>query len=70
MNAANFAAMSDPQHNPQFARRWVPPPLRRERRPGQGAALEFIYDNGNNSATDDSQERPHAQAERAYVSRF
>jgi hypothetical protein len=48
MRAADFAAMSDPLNNPQFSRRWLPPPLKRERRPAQAPLPNGI---GNSSST-------------------
>lgn len=37
MNAADFAAMADPDRNPQFRRHWRPPDRqKRERGAGQG----------------------------------
>ena len=59
MNAADFAVMANPIRNPQFRRNWVsgPPDTdKRERRPGQGAALE-VKSNSNSAATLDEQVR-------------
>jgi len=43
MHPADFAAMSSPLRNPQLSRRWRPPPLKRERRPGRGGASELFH---------------------------
>lgn len=48
MSAAAYAAMSDPDRNWNFRRRWTGPP-NRKRRPGQGTAFEAQIINTNNT---------------------
>jgi hypothetical protein len=44
----SYYLQSDPVLNQQFRRRWTdPPPKKRERRSGQGAALTSILGNTN-----------------------
>jgi hypothetical protein len=47
----DYAAMSDPDKNPQFRRFWIDPPDpdKRKRRPGGGGASKD-FSNTNNSA--------------------
>jgi hypothetical protein len=67
VNAADFAAMSDPARNPQFSRQWLPPPLKRKRHPAANwAALEIFNSNSNNSEAHDSDFRFAKQAERIW----
>ena len=63
MRPADFAAMNDPLHNPQFRRGWTdPPPWKRERRPaGNGTALKTKF---NSSCAQFSRTRPTPQAQR------
>jgi hypothetical protein len=56
MDAAGYAAMSDPAHNFNFSRRWLEPPLERKR-PGTGdtaprAELEDSSSEKTNTTSD------------------
>lgn len=45
MSRPNYAAMSDPDLNPQFRREWTEPPGKRKSVPGGGRSLQSFSSN-------------------------
>lgn len=44
MDAARYAAMSDPDRNYHFSRRWMPPPLKRDRPALAGTSIRADFE--------------------------
>lgn len=64
MDAAQFAAMSDPARNYHFSRGWdEPPPLKRER-PRTGGTVSRSQNSGRDNKLDDSFSLANMQAAR------